>query len=80
MFIRYLTDTERNNYFDYYMRKKLNYDPALWLREYLIYELWEDDVYTVIKVFKPTASGKHLIYDGYHKDMYGYKQLYGALS
>ena len=43
MFIRYLTDTERNNYFDYYMMRKLNYDPAFWLREHLIYELWEDD-------------------------------------
>lgn len=71
MFIRYLTEEEKNGYFAAYM-KPAGYKEKLWLRDHLIYELHIDkgSPYTNIKIIKKTTSNeKCLIYNAYHKCM-----------
>ena len=76
MFIRYLTDEERERYFKAYMETE-GYKSD-WLQDHLCYELHNDTDnmpgYTNIRIYKQTKTGRRAnVYNAYHKCMEKYR-------
>ena len=72
-FIKTLTNKEKENYFDSYMKPE-GYDDAWKTADHIVFKAYTENVYTVVVAFKKTTTGKLLpIYRGYHKCMEKFK-------
>lgn len=67
MFVKILSKAEKEKYFNLCM-KGYGYKPDLWLQSNMDYELWNENGYRIIKVYKRLYGNKRtLIYEAGHK-------------
>lgn len=76
MFIKRLSDKEKEIYFNCYMESK-GYKKELWLQDCITFEVWRERKRVRVIAYKTVGKKQSCIYEEYHKSTWKFDAVAG---
>ena len=76
MFIKYLSEEEKEIYFKCYMESK-GYKRELWMQSNIVFEVWRERKRVRVIAYKTVGRKQSCIYEEYHKSTWKFDAIAG---